>query len=412
LSLVAGGFLYAWLFHDLPSPEHLEAYTGVASSMIYDRHGRLLFEMPSPYTGSHSPVPLAEIPEALRQATVATEDKTFYENTGVDPVGILRAIWFNLRNEEYTIGGSTITQQVVRTLMFQPEERFERTARRKLREMILALRITRRYSKDEILAFYLNEVYYGNLAYGVEAAARAYFGKSVRDLDLAECAMLAGLPQAPAYWNPLEDLEAAKERQAIVLDLMVEEGYVTAQEAELAKEEQLYFAATPFPIRAPHFVMYVRGFLERELGLERLQAGGLRIYTTLDVDLNETARDVIRHRLDLLARCHYAPECPPGGHNVRNAALTALDPQTGEVLAMVGSPDYFSAPIGGAVNGTTALRQPGSAIKPLTYAAAFESGTFTPATMVLDVRTSFVTKEGTPYVPLNYDLTFRGPVRV
>jgi membrane carboxypeptidase/penicillin-binding protein len=230
---------------------------------------------------------------------------------------------------------------------------------------------------------------------------------------MAECALLAGLPQAPARYNPLENLSEAKKRQGVVLDLMVKHGYVTEEQARLAKEETLHFAASPFPIRAPHFVMYVRSLLETELGLERLEQGGLRIYTTLDVDLNDTARDLARYRLARLAECNgRQADCPPGGHNVRNLALVALDPQTGEILAMLGSPDYFSARIDGAVNGTTALRQPGSSIKPITYAAAFESGKLTAATMMLDVRTSFVTREGASYVPLNYDLQFRGPVRL
>ncbi len=418
LLLLSGLGLWLWIGHDLPSPEDLESYTSAPSSKILDRHGRLLFEMPPPYTGRHTPVPLAEIPQAMIWAAIATEDATFYQNPGMDAVGILRALWINVRGGEVLAGGSTITQQLVRTVLFDPDERAGRTLRRKLRELVLAVRITRRYTKDEILALYLNESYYGHLAYGVEAAAQAYYGKHVRDLDLAECAMLAGLPQAPAIYNPLENPKAAKERQAVVLDLMTKQQYITAEEAALAKEEPLAFASAHFPIRAPHFVMYVRGVLERELGLATLQAGGLAIHTTLDIDLNDTARALMQHRLAQLATCPQQDDCPPGGHNVRNAALLALDPQTGEVLAMVGSPDYFSARIDGAVNGATALRQPGSSIKPITYAAAFAysaafaTGDFTPATMMLDVRTSFVTREGASYVPLNYDLTFRGPVRL
>lgn len=415
LIFLGGAGLYLWLCAGLPAPDDLSVYTSAPSSKIYDRHGQLLYEMPPPYTGSHTPVTLDAIPPYLLQATIATEDATFYSNPGMDLRGILRAVWINVQGGES--GGSTITQQLVRTVMFSADERVERTLYRKLRELILAVRITRRYTKDEILALYLNETYYGNMAYGVEAAAQAYFSKSARDLDLAECALLAGLPQSPAFYNPLEALDAAKARQAVVLDLMVKQGYISARDAELAQAEPLDFAAALFPIRAPHFVMFVRGQLERELGLARVQVGGLNVYTTLDLNLTDTARDAIRHHLELLAVCHYDPVCPPGGRNARNAALVALEPQTGEVLAMVGSPDYFSARIAGAVNGATALRQPGSSIKPLTYAAAFEQtalgqGNFTPATMLLDVRTAFVTREGTPYVPLNYDLVFRGPVRV
>ncbi len=413
LMLLVGTGLILWLFWDLPSPEHLEAYTTAPSSKVYDRHGTLLFEIPPPYTGSHTPVPLSEIPDALKQATIVLEDETFYQNPGVDLRGIARALWYNLRDDSpYLMGGSTITQQLVRNLMMSPEERTAQTLRRKIREAWLAYRVTHRYTKDEIFAFYLNETYYGNLAYGVEAAAQAYYGKHVRDLDLAECAMLAILPHDPALWNPLENPEDAKVRQALALDRLVEERVITSEEAQAAKQEPLAFASAPFPIRAPHFVMIVRRFLERELGRAALEAGGLTIETTLDVELNETARDLMRTQLDRLARCNYEPACPPGGYNVRNAAVLALSPQTGEVLAMVGSPDYFSPLIDGAVNGTTVLRQPGSAIKPITYAAAFAQGKMTPATVVMDVRTAFTTREGTPYLPLNYDLVFHGPVRL
>ena len=319
-ALVLG--LYLWAFRDLPSPEDLSAYTAAPSSKIYDRNGRLLFEMPPPYSGSHTPVPLDEVPEALVQATIALEDKDFYANPGFDLRGIMRAVWYDLSRDKDArpMGGSTLTQQLVRNLVLSPGERYEQTLRRKVREAFLAVRVTARYSKDEILGFYLNETYYGNLAYGVEAAAQAYYGKHVRDLDLAECAMLAILPQAPALWNPLEHLEDAKFRQSIVLDRMVAEGYVTADAADLARSEKLDFAAAPFPIRAPHFVMYVRGLLEQEIGLEQLQAGGLEIHTTLDLDLNEAARDMMRYRLDQLAVCDHEEPCPPGGYNVRNAA--------------------------------------------------------------------------------------------
>ena len=422
LSLILAGLAAAyWLLADLPRlsgpsasrAATLYGYAAAPSSKIYDRYGQLLYEMPPPDTGRHSPVPLDEVPLALRQALIATEDATFYQNPGVDGWAILRAVWINLRGGEILSGGSTITQQLARNLLLSPEERYEQTLTRKLREAVLAWQIDHHYTKDEILELYFNEIYFGNMAYGIEAAAQAYFGKPVRDLDLAESAMLAGLPQAPAYYNPLENLKGAKGRQTVVLDLMVKQGYIDEEQARMAKVEKLYFASAPFDIHAPHFVMYVRGLLEQELGLQRLEQGGLKIYTTLDLDLNETARDIMRYRLSRLAECSgQKTNCPPGGHNVRNAALVALDPQTGEILAMVGSPDYFSARIDGAVNGTTSLRQPGSSIKPITYAAAFAGGELSPATMMLDVRTSFLTEEGTAYVPINYDLQFRGPVRL
>jgi 1A family penicillin-binding protein len=404
--LMAGGGLYTWLIADLPSLHALSGKIASPSTKIYDRHGRLLYEIIDPHAGKHTPLPLDEIPLYLRQATIATEDANFYTNPGVDLRAILRALVINLRGGEVIAGGSTITQQLARNLLLSPEERVQRTLTRKLRESILAWRLARTYSKDEILALYLNESYYGNLAYGVEAAAQAYFGKSVSELDLAECALLAGLPQSPATYNPLQNPKAAKERQAVVLDLMVKNGYISEDEARLAKEEQLHFAAVPFPIRAPHFVMYVWGLLEKRFGPEELYRGGLEVHTTLDVDMQEAAESIARRRLAILANRsrHNLPD-----PNVHNAALVALDPSTGEILAMLGSPNYFDPEIDGAVNCALAPRQPGSSIKPITYAAAFAQG-YTPATMILDVRTAFLTKEGEPYVPLNYDLTFHGPV--
>jgi 1A family penicillin-binding protein len=401
--------LHTWLISDLPSPQELESRTAVPSTKIYDRHGRLLYEIIGSHAGKHTPLSLDEIPLYLRQATIATEDASFYTNPGVDAKAILRAIMINLRGGEVLSGGSTITQQLARNVLLPPEERTQRTLTRKLRETILAWRLARSYSKDEILTLYLNETYYGNLAYGVEAAAQAYFGKSAAELDLAECALLAGLPQSPALYNPLVDLEAAKERQAVVLDLMVKHGYIDKAQARLAKEEQLHFASVPFPIRAPHFVMHVRRLLEDELGLAALERGGLQVYTTLDLNMQDTARWIVRRRLTQLSeRRGGLPDC-----NVRNAALVALDPWTGEILAMLGSPDYFNPRIDGAVNVTLATRQPGSSIKPVTYCAAFDprgADPYTPATMVNDVRTAFVTKEGDPYVPINYDHLYRGPV--
>ncbi|MBN1936497.1 MAG: PBP1A family penicillin-binding protein [Anaerolineae bacterium] len=416
--LLASGVwgIYAWLFVDLPSPGELPDRAAAPSSKIYDRNGQLLFEVIDPHLGKHSPIPLSDIPLALQQATVATEDASFYTHPGIDLKGILRSIWINLQGGE--AGGSTITQQVARNLLFSPEERAERTLTRKLREAILAYRITRRYTKDDILTLYLNENYYGNMAYGVEAAAHAYFGKTVGELDLAECALIAGLPQAPSLYNPLVNSDGAHRRQRIVLDLMVKQDYLAQDEADLAAAESLKYASTPFPIRAPHFVTYVWSQLESVLGVETLARGGLEVYTTLDVDLNERAEAIVRRHLDALQE-RRGPD-----RNVNNAALLALDPQSGEILAMVGSADYFDAEIGGAMNTTLALRQPGSAIKPITYAVAFDPAwleradrstrwgelPFTPATMLVDVRTSFITREGVGYVPLNYDLRWRGPV--
>jgi penicillin-binding protein 1C len=416
VAAVAGGLAGRSLLADLPSPAALYDYQTGVSSRIVDRHGRLLYEIADPHAGRHTPVPLEQIPPYCRQATIATEDADFYTNPGVDVAGILRALWINLRGGEVLAGGSTITQQLARNLLLDPEERAERTVVRKVRESILAWRIARTYSKDQVLALYLNEVYYGNLAYGIEAASRTHFGKGVAELGLAECALLAGLPQSPAAYDPLSTPEAARERQRVVLDLMRNEGYITAQQARLAAQERLHFAAAPFPIEAPHFVMFTRAWLERTFGLNALHTQGLVVTTTLDLDLQRTAERVIRRHIDRLAQAGEGSAY----HDVNNAALAALDPQSGQILAMVGSPDYFNPTIDGAVNAALALRQPGSAIKPLTYAAAFDpaprgqdpgpSPLLTPASVILDVRTAFPTREGRPYVPLNYDHRFHGPV--
>ena len=402
---------WAWLLADLPDIDHLEEGLQTPSMRITDRHGRLLYEVLSEGGGRHDPVPLDTIPLHLRQATIAVEDANFYTNPGVDFQGLLRAAWINIQGGEVISGGSTITQQVVRNLLFEPDVRTEITLRRKLREIILAYQLTQRYTKDDILALYLNQVYYGNLAYGVEAAAQTYFGRPVSDLDLAECALLAGLPQAPALYDPLANPEAAHERQSVVLDLMAARGYITAEDAEAARREPLHFAAAPFPIEAPHFVMAVYAQLPGVVPPEVLYAGGLEVRTTLDLDWQHSAEAIAARHLDYLNTAR--PGEPP--HNAHDAALVALDPHTGEVLAMLGSPDYFDPEISGAINMALAPRQPGSSIKPITYAAAFDPtrpAPWTAATMILDVHTGFITAEGYSYAPVNYDRREHGPVLV
>jgi len=403
--LVAAVALRSWFETPLANNGQVAAGSVAPSTIIYDRHGRVLYEILDPRTGRQQSLRLADIPSYLQEATIATEDASFYSNPGVDLFSIIRAVWINLRGGEVLSGGSTITQQLARNLLLSPGERQQRTLGRKVRESILAFRLARALSKDRILELYLNQTYYGNLAYGVEAAARAYFAKPARDLDLAECALLAGLPQAPATYDPLVDPQAARNRQGIVLDLMAKRGYVSQEQARLSAEEELAFASIPFPIRAPHFVMFVWDGLLRQFGEEAILRRGLRVYTTLDVDLQERARDIVRFHLRLLAE----PGSGKPPHNASGAALVALDPASGQILAMLGSPDYFSAEIDGAVNVALMPRQPGSAIKPLTYAAAF-SRDYTAATMLLDIPSTFVTREDTAYVPANYDRTFRGPV--
>ncbi len=395
---------YFLLFADLPDPEDMRRVRARETTKILDREGRVLYEWLDNVEGKHTYVSLDRIPLALQQATIATEDASFYTNPGVDVWSILRSAYYNLSEGEIVSGASTITQQTGR-IVLMPEERWERTWRRKLREAYLAWRISRAFSKDEVLELYLNLSYYGNYAYGVEAAAEAYFAKRAEELDLAECALLTGLLQAPVHYNPLTNMQGAKERQAIVLGLMVEQGYISRQEADLAAAEDLRFAATAFDILAPHFVMYVRQQLEGMYGVEAVAQGGWRVLTSLDADMQRRAEEIVRYRLELLSD----PNHDGVDHNVRNAAAVVMDPNTGEILAMVGSPDYFDAAIDGAVNAALSPRQPGSSLKPFTYAAALSQG-YTPASVILDVRRSFLTAEEQPFVPINYDRRFYGPI--
>ncbi|MBI5666825.1 MAG: PBP1A family penicillin-binding protein [Chloroflexi bacterium] len=411
LLLAFGAWLYAWLVSDLPSIDRLQAGLALPSTRIYDRNGQLLYEILPPEGGRNTALALNEIPQHCIQATIATEDANFYSHPGVDVVGIARALWINLRGGEVLAGGSTITQQVARNLLLDPEQRAERSLRRKLRESILAIRLQNAYSKDDVLALYLNQSYYGNLAYGIEGAARAYFGKSAPELSLAECALLAGLIQAPAVYDPLANLEAAKTRQAAVLDLMAQNGYLSQEQAETAKLDALQFAATPFPINAPHFVMAVWTQLQRQFP-EQVYQGGLEVVTTVDLNWQTIAQEIVQQQLYRLNNPVVAGRVPA---NARNAALVALDPHTGQVLTMLGSPDYFDETIDGAVNAALAPRQPGSALKPFTYAAAMNplrDQPWTAATMVLDVETPFVTRKLESYTPANFGLVEHGPVLV
>lgn len=389
----------------LPTAATIRSRALAPSGVILDRNGHNLYEMIDPHAGLHRPLDLGDISLHLQRAIIATEDASFYDNPGMNLRAIVRALVTNLRSGEIVSGGSTITQQLARNLLLTEEERYQKTWQRKLRETFLAYHMTRTLGKQEILALYLNETYFGNMAYGVEAAARSYFGKSAAELDLAESALLAGLPQSPANYNPLTDLQAAKTRQKVVLDLMVRAGYISAGDAALAWREPLHFASALIAIEAPHACMLIRSELEQVLGAEVVRAGGLRVHTTLDVNLQRaTLAHVRRHLAELNRDSSGEPD-----HNVRNAAVVVLDPRDGAILAMVGSPDYFDREIDGAVNAALSLRQPGSAIKPLTYSAAFEQG-YSPSTVVADVHSSFVTREGRPYVPINYDYRFHGPV--
>jgi 1A family penicillin-binding protein len=392
---------YAAIASDLPSPEALRSRSATfVSTKIYDRNGHLLHEIFDPNAGRRTVVPYEQISPYLINATVATEDERFWQHPGVDPIGIVRAVLQNVQEQDIVSGASTIPQILVRNVFLSPEERTEQTLQRKIREAILASEVSRRYTKREILQIYLNEVNFGNLAYGVEAAAETYFAKQASDLTLAEAALLAGLPQAPAYWDPYTNWEGAKRRQAVVLDLMVQAGYISQAEAEAAKAEPLDLQPLRLDMEAPHFVVWIQQLLEQKYGAQVLYRSGLRVTTTLDSDLQALAQEEAQAHLATLADRH-----------ATNAALVAIKPDTGEVLAMLGSADFDDPAIDGQVNVTLRPRQPGSSIKPVTYVTAFEKG-WTPATLIWDVTTEFTDALGRPYVPKNYDGKEHGPVLV
>ncbi len=399
---------YVTLASQLPSPDELadRATELFTSSQIYDRNGNLLFELLDPQGGRRTVIELDQMSAWVISGTIDTEDPRFYRHPGFDPVGIVRAVIQNLREGETISGASTIAQQLVRNLMLPPEERAERTANRKIKEIVLAAEVTRRYERDTILQLYLNSVYFGNLAYGVEAAAQTYFQKDAQNLTLAEGSFVAGLVQSPAVYDPFtpDGREAALNRHRVVLRLMVEAGDVTPAQAEAAAAEMAAYEFKPprvsVDIPSPHFVQYVRQIVEARFGPEALYRGGLKIYTTLDPQLQSIAERIVREQIASLA-----------DRAVTDGALVAIEPGAGRVLAMVGSPDFNNEAIAGQINMAAAPRQTGSAIKPLTYLAAFEKG-WTPATAIWDVPVVYTDTAGNVYRPVNYDGRFHGPQSV
>ena len=388
--------VFAWYAKDLPRPDRVVRREGFATK-IYDRNGVLLYDVYAEQ--KRTPVKLSEVPEYLKQATIAIEDKNFYKHQGFDPTGWLRAI-YNIVLRRRLQGGSTLTQQLVKNVLLTPK----RTLSRKIKEFVLAVQIERKYSKDEILQMYLNEAPYGGTAWGVEAAAETYFGKKVSELNLVECAILAGLPQAPSRYSPFgENPKAYIERTKHVLRRMREDGYITREQEEeaVAQLDKVEFAEERGNFKAPHFVMYVKGLLTDRYGERVVEQGGLRVYTTLDWEIQKEAQKIVAEEIDKVDEALH----------ITNGAAMVLNAQTGEILAMVGSKDY-NDPQGGKVNVTTRLRQPGSAIKPVTYVTAFKKG-YTPATLLMDVTTHFPGGAGQPdYVPVNYDGKEHGPVQV
>ncbi len=409
------------------------------TSRIFDRNGTLLYEFFD--AGKRTNVSFDQISPLLIHATVAIEDKTFFTNQGIDLNGIVRTAMNSLQAGEETGGASTITQQVIKNYVLTSEERApDRRYERKIKEIILAQELDKVYAKEEILELYLNENFYGNLAYGIEAASEVYFGVKAKDLNLNQASLLAGLPQLPSVYNPINYLErdaeggflpgvylgegweqldyqlpanlsAPRWRQIAVLRRMVEDGYVRADQARLALSQPLRFVPQEVPINAPHFVFYVRDLIQEQYGQEVLTGGGLRITTTLDLDLQMMVQQAAADRIaEIRAR------------NIHNAAVVVMQPHTGQILAMVGSIDYNAVEttttpgesgnvIDGQVNVATRERQPGSALKPFTYLAAMEQG-INPETVLWDVPTEFPLSGGEWYTPLNYNAKFNGPVRM
>ena len=382
----------AWyfVFRGLPSPKELTSRQQEVSTKIYDRNGVLLYKIYK--NKNRTIIKLTEIPEQVRLATLAAEDAEFYNHLGFSVRGILRALIKNIKKGELT-GGSTITQQLVKNALLTPEK----TLSRKIKELVLAVEVETVYTKDQILEMYLNEVSYGGTAYGIQEASRVYFGKDVESLSLAEAALLAGLPKAPSRFSPFgAQPELADERQKEILNLMVINKYISTEEAKYAAEETLVFAPNKTEIKAPHFVMYIRNLLADKYGEEMVEKGGLEVITTLDYSIQEMAQEAVANEIKALS-----------GYRVGNGAALVLAPQTGQILAMVGSKDYFDQKADGNVNITTALRQPGSSIKVINYAYALGHG-YTPATILDDSSVTFSVPGQKPYTPKNYDGRYRG----
>lgn len=377
----------------LPSPHKLSSFDKPLTTEFYDSDNTLLYKL---YEGNNRKlVNLDKLPPHLINATIAIEDKNFYTHAGVDFFGVTRALYQNIIEGELQ-GASTITQQLIKNTLLTPD----RTFRRKIREVALSFWTERIYSKKEILTMYFNEVPYGGPTSGVEAASEMYFGKEAKDLTLAESAYLAGLPAAPSQYSPYgTNPGQGKLRQKEVLRRMVEDGYITENQSDQVAQEELNLISPNLDIKAPHFVMYVRSHLSAKYGTRVVSQGGLKVYTTLDLSLQDISQDIVAEQVKKL-----------GGLGVGNGAAMITEAKTGRILAMVGSYDY-NAKDGGNFNVTLALRQPGSSIKPVTYATAFKQG-YTPGTVLLDVPTVFADSLGRPYAPVNYDGKFHGAVTI
>lgn len=381
---------------DLPHPQTIVRKEGFATK-IFDRNGKLIYEVFQ--NQKRTPIQLYEVSPYIREATVSIEDKEFYSHKGFDPKGYLRIVYY-LIFKHRLIGGSTLTQQLVKNVLLSPEK----TPIRKLKELILALEIEAKYSKDQILQMYLNEVPYGGTTWGIEEAAKTYFNKSASELDLTQSAILAGLPQIPSYYSPFgNNPKAYIDRSKTVLRRMQEDGKITKEEEEksISELDDINFASQSGTFKAPHFVMYIKKLLEDKYGEKEVELGGLRVYTTLDIDLQEKAQKIVAEEIAKTEKMH-----------ITNGGSVVMDPNDGEILAMVGSKNYDDPDYDGKVNVTLSLRQPGSAIKPITYLTGLKKG-YTASTLLMDTDTAFPQGVNKPdYIPVNYDGKEHGPVQV
>ncbi len=397
VSTGAAAVLWAFtvLHRSLPSVTALETIQPLQGTQVFDENDEPISEY---QVERRIFVPLPSIPRALRDALIATEDKRFYSHFGLDPIGILRALYQNYRRGRFAEGGSTITQQLTKVLFLTPDKSLER----KLKEAVLALELERRYSKDRILEMYLNQVYFGQGAYGVEAAARTYFGKPVSDLELGEAALLAGLPRAPSAYSPFDHPAAAKRRRDVVLNRMVDAGLLKPADAKrIAASDLGLLPPERRRTSGQYFLDYVQQALEAKFGADMVFKGGLHAYTSLSPSMQLLAEQSLRDGL----RAVEARSVGPGTDHPEGAILT-IDPQTGYIKTMVGGFDFFRSEFNRAV---AARRQPGSAFKPFVYVAAVEAG-FTPATVIDDSPVTYpLGRNGKPWKPDNYDRKFRGP---
>ncbi len=389
-------FILPLLAFNLPSPDKIVRNDGF-STKILDRNGAVLYDIYS--NQRRTPVDIKDVPLYLRQATIAIEDKNFYKHGGFDPLGMARG-FLKIFVSGRAQGGSTLTQQLVKNVLLTSD----RTLLRKVKEFVLSIQIERKYTKDQILQMYLNEAPYGGTAWGVESASETYFGKKVQDLDLIESAVIAGLPQSPSRYSPYSSTpKAYVTRTKDVLRRMREDGYITKDQENSANNalKDISFQARGADFKAPHFVQYVQKILEDRYGQAAVEAGGLKVTTTLDLALQDKAQEIVSDEISKVEKQH-----------ITNGAAMVVSPETGEILAMVGSKNFGATDYDGQVNVTTSLRQPGSSFKPFTYVTAFKKG-YSPASLIMDVPTTFPGGVGQPdYAPVNYDGKYRGPVQM